>query len=152
MTHHRSRARSPVTRYTYTHMRVKIFRHGIGGSAAILRVSVGVARHSVEGFYYGEGDRGRSSKVIHHFLPCRSLIRSFVDHFDRFSNNRQTWRWSRLILRSFAILVIFEGWKRSCFEVASILDVLVPGSCETRWSWNGLSLSWKRIPFSIYFF
>lgn len=80
-----------------THIRtcVKIFRHGIGGSAAILRVSVGVARHSVEGFYYGEGDRGRSSKVIHHFLPCRSLIRSFVDHFDRFSNNRQTWRWSR---------------------------------------------------------
>lgn len=153
MTHHRSRARSPVTRYTYTHMRVKIFRHGIGGSAAILRVSVGVARHSVEGFYYGEGDRGRSSKVIHHFLPCRSLIRSFVDHFDRFSNNRQTWRWSRQpdssVLRDSRD---FWRLKEIVFRGCSILDVLVPGSCETRWSWNGLSLSWKRIPFSIYFF
>lgn len=31
----------------------------------------------IEGFYYGEGDRGRSSKVIHHFLPFarRSSIR-----------------------------------------------------------------------------
>lgn len=38
-------------------------------------MSVDVA--AVEGFYYGEGDRGRSSKVIHHFLPFvrRSLIR-----------------------------------------------------------------------------
>lgn len=91
--------------HIYTHMRVKIFRHGIGGSAAILRVSVGVASHSVEGFYYGEGDRGRSSKVIHHFLPCRSFVDSFHSLIISivFSNNRQTWRWSRqpdsLVLR-----------------------------------------------------
>lgn len=148
VTHHRSRARSPVTRYTYTHMRVKIFRHGIGGSAAILRVSVGVARHSVEGFYYGEGDRGRSSKVIHHFLPCRSLIRSFVDHFDRFSNNRQTWRWSRQpdssVLRDsrdFRRLkeIVFRGCIDSWFRDPVKLDDF---GMDYHLVWDGLLLAY----------
>lgn len=46
-----------------------------------------VQAHDVEGFYYGEGDRGRSSKVIHHFLP-------FVDSL-AYRSFLETQRWSR---------------------------------------------------------
>lgn len=142
MTHYRSRARSsPVTR-TKTRARRDLLALRSEDRWWLLRVSVDVARHGVEGFYYGEGDRGRSSKVIHHFLPCRSLIRSYV-------------RWSRRSLFEYPAntavklpadflgsLVhsrgrFFEGWRRSYFEVASMTPRF-RDPAKTRWSWNGL--------------
>lgn len=57
-------------------------------ATCVLRLSadVAIASARAEGFYYGEGDRGRSSKVIHHFL-CRSLV-AIVRSFE-ISNRRE---------------------------------------------------------------
>ena len=92
--------------------------------SAILRVLVDVQAYDVEGFYYGEGDRGRSCKVIHHFLPLpfvdslayvRPFLRSFLQT-RRWSRPGRVLSWSLVHSR----VRFFEGQRRSCFEVASI--------------------------------